>query len=590
MALDPVVTLLLTQASTVLATDPAAGRALLEKAASLAPDHAPAWLSLGGARDATGDLPGALAAWTRAQALDPEHLYAAYNVAMALQRMGRADQALAALEELAVRFPKIGVVWNTLGTLRLATGAVLSAEDAFQMAIDISPDDIRARANMATARSYRGDTAAALRILLEAFKTAPDDVTIQVQLGNVLVQRGHHDTAEKMYRRALRSKPEHADALAGLAVTLERRGNAEEARTLLDPAVAQGNRRENLLSAWALACRRTGHAARAIPVLASALGPSVPAMARSITLGHALGDLYDKNRDFELALRAHAAANIAVDRPFDPVATTVWTDRVIAGTTPTALAGLPQAAPAAGPRLVFIVGMPRSGTSLTEQILGSHSAVHPAGEREELHRLVDSLVAQLTPGATWAEAVRKLESDAMTTAAAWYRQRVFAEAGDATVVTDKMPLNYRFIGFMRQLFPEARIIHCRRDALDTSLSCFFTNFNFSYAFTNRLEWLGHWYRQYDRLMTHWEAAPPLPMHTSQYESLVGDLEGEARALLAFCGLDWDPACLDFHTSTRHVNTASYDQVRQPLYTSSIGRAQAYLPWLGPLVKALGPPT
>jgi tetratricopeptide (TPR) repeat protein len=588
MALDPAITLLLAQASAALASDPNGARALLEKAAALAPEHASAWLSLGGARDATGDLTGALAAWKRAQTLDPETLPAAYNVAMALQRMGRAEQALAAFEDLAARFPKAGVVWNTLGTLRLATGAVVSAEDAFQAAINIAPGDIRARANLAATKSYRGDTASALRILLEAFKAAPEDITIQVQLGNVLVQQGHHDTAEKMYRRALRAAPDHADALAGLAVTLERRGNAEAARALLDPVIAEGSRRENLLSAWALACQKTGHAERAIPVLASAVGPSMPAMART-TLGHVLGDLYVKNGDFELALNAHAAANVADARPFDPAKNGAWTDRVIAGATPAALAGLAQAAPAEGPRLVFIVGMPRSGTSLTEQVLGAHPAVHPAGEREELNRLVSSLVARLSPGATWADAARELGTDGMNNAAAWYRQRVFAEAGDATLVTDKMPLNYRYIGFMRQLFPDARVIHCRRDPLDTCLSCFFTNFNFSYAFTNQLDWLGQWYREYDRLMAAWEAAPPLPMHTSHYESLVGDLEGQARALLEFCGLEWDAACLNFHTSKRHVNTASYDQVRQPLYSTSIGRAQSYLPWLGPLVDALGAP-
>lgn len=513
-------------------------------------------------------------------------LQATYNAIMAQHRAGDRAGALQAMAALAGRFPGSAAVWNTLGTFHMEAGAITEAEAAFERALRTDPAHAQARANLAAARSYRGDTAGATRALLEAFKQRPQDTGIQVQLGNTLIQTGNLETAGKMFRRALRLEPGNLDAAAGLATVWERQGRAADARALVEPLVDAGHRRPNLLAAWGLACRRTGDLDRPVPVLEEVLAGPLAAGAR-FTLGHVLGDLHDKRGDPAGAMRAHGLANAADERPYDPALQARIVDATLARATRARVSTWARATPLPGPRLVFIVGMPRSGTSLTEQILGAHPAVHPAGEREEMPRLLDSLVQKVAPGEPWVATAEGLGPDTLTDAARWYRERVCADAGGARIVTDKMPLNYRYLALLQRMFPNAAFIHTLRDPLDTALSCYFASFNFAYAFTNRLDWLGHWLRDHDRLLAHWQAELDAPFLVSRYEDLVTDLEGRVRALLGFLDLPWHPGCLDFHRSERLVNTASYAQVRRPIYASSVGRAQAYRALLAPLVEAMG---
>jgi tetratricopeptide (TPR) repeat protein len=505
---------------------------------------------------------------------------------MAAHQAGEREAARARMAALSARFPNSAAVWNTLGTFHMEAGAITEAESAFGAALEHDPGHAQARANLAAARSYRGDSAGATRLLLEAFKQRPQDTGIQVQLGNTLIQTGNLGTAEKMFRRALRLDPQQVDAAAGLATVWERQGRAADARALVEPLVESGHRRPNLLSAWGLACRRTGDLDRPIAVLEETLGGPLPAAAR-FTLGHVLGDLHDKRGDPAGAMRAHGAANAADERPYDPAEQARTTDATLARSRRAQVDTWAQATPLPGPRLVFIVGMPRSGTSLTEQILGAHPHVHPGGEREELPRLIDSLVQQVAPGQPWVAAAERLGPETLTDAARWYRERVCAGAGEARIVTDKMPLNYRYLALLSRMFPQAAFVHTLRAPLDTALSCYFASFNFAYAFTNRLDWLGHWLRDHDRLLAHWQAELDAPLHVSRYEDLVTDLESRVRALLGFLDLPWHPGCLEFHRSARMVNTASYAQVRRPIYASSVGRSDRYRPHLAPLIEAMG---
>jgi tetratricopeptide (TPR) repeat protein len=557
----------------------------LRARARRSPMDANAGSALAAALDAAGAHAEAAEAWDRVVALRPDDVRPHYNAAMASHRAGDRDGARTRMTRLSGRFPQSAAVWNTLGTLHLGAGAVVEAEAAFENALRLDPAHAQAQANLAAARSYRGDTAGATRALLEAFRARPQDTNIQVQLGNTLVQTGNLATAAKMFRRALRLEPGNLDAAAGLGTVWEREGRPADARALLEPLVRAGHRRPNLLATWGLACRRTGDLDAPVPVLEATLAGPLAAGAR-FTLGHVLGDIHDKRGDPAGAMRAHGMANTADERPYDPALHAAIADATLARTGRAQVAGWSQATPLAGPRLVFIVGMPRSGTSLTEQILAAHPAVHPGGEREELPRLIDSLVQRTAPGGTWIDAAERLGPEAMTDAARWYRARACAGADDAQVVTDKMPLNYRYLALIQRLFPRAAFIHTQRGALDNALSCYFASFNFAYAFTNQLDWLGHWLRDHDRLLAHWGRELDAPLMLSPYESLVSDLEGRVRDLLGFLDLPWHAGCLEFHRSKRLVNTASYAQVTRPLYSSSVGRAEAYRPLLGPLIQAM----
>jgi hypothetical protein len=237
-------------------------------------------------------------------------------------------------------------------------------------------------------------------------------------------------------------------------------------------------------------------------------------------------------------------------------------------------AGEPSAVP------VFILGMPRSGTTLVEQVLASHCQVFGAGERAELSAAV----------AAWAgfpEAVADADDAVLRALGARHVAALRRLAPGALRITDKTPAHFLYIGLLRLVLPNARIIHVRRDPRDTCLSCFATPFTSGQPFAFDLAELGRYYRAYDALMAHWRALlPASAMLEVRYEDVVADLEGEARRIVGYCGLGWDESCLQFHRTRRVVRTASAAQVREPLYRGSIGRWRAYGEALRPLLDAL----
>jgi hypothetical protein len=230
---------------------------------------------------------------------------------------------------------------------------------------------------------------------------------------------------------------------------------------------------------------------------------------------------------------------------------------------------------------VFIVGMPRSGTSLVEQIVASHSQVFGAGESKDVGSIVQTLDGgdRHYPPSQWDRA-------AVRGAATAHLDRMREQGGDALRVTDKMPDNCRILGQIAALFPRARVIVCRRDPRDVCVSCHFQQFAEGQAWSTDQAELAERVREIDWLLAHWRAVVPLRMLEVRYEDLVANLEAESRRLIAFLGLEWEPACLAFHETERPVFTASLWQVRQPLYSSSVGRWRNYRTHLGPLLEGL----
>jgi hypothetical protein len=230
--------------------------------------------------------------------------------------------------------------------------------------------------------------------------------------------------------------------------------------------------------------------------------------------------------------------------------------------------------------------MPRSGSTLIEQILASHPRVHGAGELRVLGRAVKTFRSRRVEEC-FPEVAKYLSAEQLRQFGAGYVEELRSREPAAERVTDKMPSNYLYAGLIHMALPNARIIHARRDPLDTCVSCFSQHFG-QKSFTSDLGTLGRHYRSYDALMAHWRAVlPPGVMLEVQYEELVADFENYARRIVEFCGLGWDPRCLAFFETQRPVRTASVLQVREPIFTRSIGRWREYEPWLGPLMDALG---
>ncbi len=306
------------------------------------------------------------------------------------------------------------------------------------------------------------------------------------------------------------------------------------------------------------------------------------------TLGFTLGKFAEKKGEYPVAFDYFQSANRikAFNQPFDKVQHDVQVDNIIKVFNPDFFKhrdnwGNPSAAP------IFIIGMPRSGTTLVEQIISSHPDVFGAGERQAMLNLVESLKHQKQLSSTsHAQLVGDLSQSEVASIADNYLQDLQKLSPDAIAITDKMPGNYFRLGVIFLLFPNARIIHCRRDPMDTCWSCYQQNFESGLRFTNDLDHLAHAYRAYRRLLKHWHDMKPNQILDIEYESLLTNPLIQSQRLLQYCNLNWDPAVLDFHQQQRPVTTASVWQVRQPLYQSSVNRWKAYESQLLPLRRLL----
>jgi hypothetical protein len=237
-------------------------------------------------------------------------------------------------------------------------------------------------------------------------------------------------------------------------------------------------------------------------------------------------------------------------------------------------------------RPIFIVGLPRSGTTLLEQVLASHSRIYGAGELRLGRQLFEAIPQVMGSTAHPMECAPLLDTASIRRLAEEYLERLRGIAGDGPErVTDKMPDNYMYLGFLATLFPRAVFVHCRRDLRDVAVSCWMTDFR-SMLWTCDAAHIASRFQQYGRLMNHWRAVLPVTFHEVDYEEAVSDLEGVARRLVAACGLVWEPACLEFHRTERPIRTASVTQVRQPVYTHSVGRWRNYEAALGDLFATL----
>jgi Tfp pilus assembly protein PilF len=461
----------------------------------------------------------------KAIALRPDYAEAHYNLGVVLGELGRRAEAAGAFERAIALRPNIAEAHYNLGNALKDLNRLEAATEAYLRAVDLKPDFIEALFNLGMVRAYQGDLAEAARRFLAIIALQPDHVQAHYQLADLSAAALGSNEAEAAFAR-----------LAVQAENLER----------FDPAA-----RARLLFAMAKSLEDRGEYDQAFDC-----------MARANAL-HRAGVTYDI-AEAERGLEAIARA---FDAPL--------LER---------LAGAGETSE----RPVFILGLPRSGTSLVEQILGAHPAVQGAGEIANLPAVVSAVKG---PGGAgfpdWAQSLTARDCRAIGGA---YLRGLPAPAPGKTRLTDKWLYNFRLVGLIRLALPNARIIHCRRDPRDAGLSAFAISFAERQDHTYDLTELGRYWRAYDRLMAHWRAVPPPEaMLEVPYEALVADLETWARRLVAWCGLDWDEACLKFHQSGQAVRTASLAQVRQPIYASSVGRWRRFERHLGPLLEALGPP-
>ena len=425
----------------------------------------------------------------------------------------------------------------------------------------------------------------------EAVRLEPRNAMAHSAIGQWYFEAEKYDRALVHTARATQRAPDDADIAVLRAVVLERTGDPEAAWKLIEPLLAEGmcNLRIGLLfSRLAPSVKREREAMAMLDRLA--LAPGVTEFEKA-HLNFAMGTLLDRLGQHDEAFQRIRSAKEATRQPYDPLQLSGVIDREISYFSAEKLRRLPRATHG-NRRPVFIIGMPRSGTSLVEQILASHPDVFGAGELQTLNQLVNTLPqSPWTQGRMYPESLDLASARDLDELAQVYLSNISALNSASRYITDKYPLNFLNLGLIALLFPDCHVIHCRRDPMDTCLSCYLTLFlPPGLDYTQTLSYLGAYYRDYRRDMQHWRKVRTFPMLEVDYEDVVNDLEGQTRRLLEFLDLPWDERCLKFHQTRRQVTTPSRDQVRRPIYNSSIGRWKQYERHLSELLTALDAPT
>ena len=560
-------------------------RALIESA----PDHAGSIHNLGLIHFQRGQVDDAIALYRRAIAIAPDYDEAHNNLGVALEGQDRLDEARAAYERALALKPDYATACNNLGDVLRKLERLPEAEAMYRRALALEPGNALAWLNLGNllwTRERNGEAEEAFR---EAARLAPRNPHVHHNFGDFLVYQGRMQESEAAYRRALELEPEYAEVYADLGCVLGYQGRSDEAeeafrRALaLDPTLAKVY--------WYLCSNRKYRSAdnEDVSGILALLGSADLEESDAMQLHFALGKIYDDCKEYDKAISHYQYANRIGHKKtaFNPRRFADLVSQIIEVYTPEFFAerrgfGMTSEFP------VFIVGMMRSGTTLVEQIVAGHPRVFGAGELNTMREIVDGLAERAPHGETYPQCVTRIDESTAAALAGEYLARSRRDApADAERISDKMPSNFLHLGLVALLFPEARVIHCRRDPVDTCLSVFFQNFAGINEFAHDLGEIGQYYRQYDRLMTHWREALPLPMIEIQYEDLIAGMDDKARELVAFLDLEWDERCIAFHRNPRAVVTSSAWQVRQPLYTTSVRRWRNYERYLGPLLEQVG---
>ncbi|HEX4197569.1 MAG TPA: tetratricopeptide repeat protein [Caulobacteraceae bacterium] len=560
------------------------------RATARAADYAEAWSNLGNALRALKAYDEALTAYGQALRLRPGFADALNNMGTALREMGRQDDAEAAYRQAQAMMPDSPAVLNNLALALKEKEQFDEAAALLTRSLAADPNNGRTLTYLALVRLEQARTADAEAAASRALALAPDDADALNAMGLVRFEQQDAQTALTLFRRAVALKPDLADAYNNIANVLKENGQLAEARQAYERAIELDPRQTAYYGNLADAQTFTKGDSRLAAMEALAGVPAGLSVMAQSRLNFALAKAYDDLGRYDEAFACMSRGNRLKrgQTSYDEAAALALFDRIRAvfdrRLMEAATAGCGSSLP------VFIVGMPRSGTTLVEQILASHPQVHGAGELSEFSRLTTGLAGPAGEPFRYPEAAPALTPGQLRGLGEAYVEGLRRRAPAAARVTDKMPANFFFLGLIHMALPGARVVHVRRDPLDTCLSCYSKLFTAEQNFAYELGELGRYYRKYAELMDHWrETLPAGVLLEVRYEEVVADTEGQARRILDHCGLDWDPRCLAFHKTERPVRTASVAQVRRPIYDSAVSRWRRYERHLRPLRKALGMP-
>jgi tetratricopeptide (TPR) repeat protein len=597
---------------------------ILEKAVKLDPNHAQALNNLGITHFERRQMKKAIEYYRRAVSLVPNLAEAYNNLGNALRVTGDIDGAIQAYQDALVHRERYAEAYNNLGTLLQQRGQLDEAEHAFRKAINQNPAHIDAYDNLANIYITQKKDVDALRILGDALKIVPSHVATLNITARTQMRRGAYQQAEQAVRLALKQEPENAEALTVLGQVLHETDRYEEALEVLEKALEANAENPEALNFYGVALKSVGRLDEAKEFILKGLrrnrrmfggyanlndlvdfsqgegaelfdemdrifkAAKDPERDGYVPLHFAYAKALEDRGEHERALQHYITggrlkrAQLSYDEAethgfFDSIREIfpkdVFDNRKFEGN--------PDERP------VFIIGMPRSGSTLVEQILSSHPDVYGAGEVKHLSIAIGKLRDRFPSLPKYPQMMEKITPAQMGIAADTYLTLLTANSGESKRITDKLLTNYFFVGLIHLLFPKAHFINTQRDPVDTCLSGFTKLFKDDMPHSYDLGELGRYYGKYREIMEHWEKVlPEGVLITVQYEDVVADTEKEGKRLIEFLGLPWNEKCVDFHKSDRPVKTASVAQVRKPIYNTSVKRWKKYGEGLQPLVDAI----
>ncbi len=598
---------------------PTTGITFIKRALEANPRLAMAHNNLGEAHRELEQFVDAEACYRRAIELEPTQTGFYNNLGISILAQGRAAEAVEVYNRAIGKNPRDAMIYTNLGNALLESGRNQDAIEAHKKSLTLQPSSSEALANLGIAYQTVGDIDRARDALLQVLQRNPSHITALKSLASIYETLGETEEAEKRYERLIAIEPDEREHYLGLADLMRFSGRADEAVAVFERHLKQAptdtDSRVQIASIWRAAGQQEKAAAYlrdiletepdnvgARSVLAQVIKHTPDdenivgltrlhdrtdlTLAKRASVHFALGKAREETGDLDAAIQQYKDANQCrrsemtyahneAKKHFKTLID-VFSPQTVRNSAGN---GASHDVP------IFIVGMPRSGTSLVEQIISSHSRVFGAGELSTFASTIGRVFAN--DGLTYPDSLAQADKSVLERIGNMYVDLVRRRFSDDPHITDKMPHNFMNVGMIRLALPNAKIVHCNRHPMDTCFSIFKNAFSESHEYAYDMEELGAYYREYRNLMAHWHRVFPDAIYDISYEKLVDDTEAQARQLLDYCGLDWEPACLEFYKTKRVVNTVSAVQVRQPIYKSSVALWKRYGARLQPLIDALG---
>lgn len=518
------------------------------------------------------------------------------NLGNVLREIGRLEEAKNYYAEALRINPRLAMVHNNIAQALQEEGKLDDAIVWYQRALTLDANTARIHANFASALQEKELTDEAIARYETALKIDPQSVEAHNGLGFIYHEKGDYPGARRYFEDALKIRDDFAPALCNLGSLLEELNDMEGALSCFRKAIHYDPTHAGAHAQLATIQRGKIPDSDLAAVKRLLTEPDLTEGKRAVLqfgLAHVLDAKGEHAEAAELLRQANqVSVNLAEKRAmgYDPVAHVQFISDMIRVCSPEFFARLPASEAQnanLSQRPIFIVGLPRSGTTLIEQILASHSRVHGAGELRFARDDFEALPGLMNRTDAPMNCLEQLDRPTVEKLAQQHLDHLAKLNDSAERVVDKMPDNYMYLGLLSVIFPRAKFIHCRRDLRDVAVSCWMTNFR-HIRWANNQEHLAERFREYCRLSEHWKQVLPVPVLDVHYEETVSDFEGVVRRILEWCELEWEQACLNFHETERPVRTASVTQVRQPIYTRSKGRWKNYEPALAELFAKLVP--